>query len=321
MTVDQPSNLKQKLNGLKRINFDNLSTQLVVVKAVNRNRQFRYTLRYVPIEDKLSQRLHNLMQRKVESANICTEYTLDCLEPEVDMVLGMERSETDFSIIAEQLSELDPNVDIIQDVKELEQSSSYLIVMRDTEGIQLIGFKVLPENWKAKGRKNLISLLFKGNEFIDLDESPVFSISKTIDVVSFEDTLFILSKKEFERGLNYREGMKNSAQEFYNDVDVQKLFVNLDSLTNKVGDNIRLMRKVAHVKKLGYYKDPAFILRLCEVCTNRDWHEISFVNSQIVLSEDNIEAVLTILADQRLLSELTSNIYDVNSAKRFNNNR
>jgi hypothetical protein len=168
-----------------------------------------------------------------------------------------------------------------------------------------------------KKDKGLISLLFRENRFEDLEEENVFSISNSIDFMYYEELLFILSKKAFETGLNFREGMIAKAQEFYDEVEVQNLFVNLDILTSKVGNNQRYLRKIVTIKNLGYYKDQNFLMRFKEINDIKNWG-VQFDNGQIVITEESLEDIITILQNKRLHSDLTEEDFDVESVKPLN---
>jgi hypothetical protein len=191
-----------------------------------------------------------------------------------------------------------------------------LIILRNDEGIQTVGFKTLPENWKMKRDRGLIPLLFRENRFEDLEEENVFSISSFVDLIYFDEALFILSRKNFESGLNFREGMIAKANELYQEVQEANLFVNMEILTNRVSNNQRYLRKIATIKNLGYYQDANYLHRLRAISEQRNWG-IQFQNGQIVITEDQLDAILTLLQNKRLHSELTDETFDVDSAKRL----
>jgi hypothetical protein len=305
---------RTKLRNLKQLNLSRSSVSLAIVKEYKVDRVSHYDLKYVPIEGRLERRLRNIITSQIDRSNSVEDYTYDCPEPEADQVRGIDYDETDFYRISEILEELNPEEDIIQDVDELVKAKAYIIILRNREGIQVVGFKTLPENWKMKNSRGLIPLLFSENSFKDLEEDNVFSISSFIDLFYYDETLFILSKKEFEKGLNYREGMLDNATELYQEVQSLNLFANLDILTNKVGNNQRYLRKIATIRNLGHFRNPVFIQRLQQLSAAKGWN-ISFENGQIVFTEENLDDILTLLQNKRLHSELTDEDFDVESAK------
>lgn len=308
------NNQKAILKALKGIDLKNLNVTLTVVKEYKKERVSHYTIKYVPIDEKLETRLRNIVINQINNSNSVDEYTYDCPEPEADLVRSISYEETDFYRIFEQLIELNPEEDVIEDVNELVRSKAYLIVLRDTNGIQIVGFKTVPENWRMKRDRGLIPLLFNENRFEDLEQENIFSISNAIDLFYFNELLFILSKKEFERGLNFREGMINNAQEMYDEVGQLELFVNMDILVQRVGNNQRYLRKIATIRNLGYYKKPGYLKRLEDLCKTKGWG-IGFESGKIVFTEETLDDILTVLQNKRLHSEITEEDFDVESAK------
>jgi hypothetical protein len=305
---------KTKLRNLKNLNLSKANVSLAIMKEYKVDRVSHYDLKYVPIEDRLEKRLRNIVTSQIDRSNTVEDYSYDCPEPEEDQVRGINYEETDFYRVVEILEQLNPEEDIIQNVDELVKAKAYIIILRNREGIQVVGFKTLPENWKMKYSRGLIPLLFSDNSFRDLEEDNVFSISGFIDLFYYDETLFILSKKEFEKGLNFREGMLNNASELYQEVKQLNLFVNLEILTTKVGNNQRYLRKIATIRNLGHFRNPAFIQRLQQVSDIKGWN-INFENGQLVFTEENLDDILTLLQNKRLHSELTDEDFDVESAK------
>lgn len=308
--------LRTKFRNLKRLNLQDTEVSLAIVKEYKRNRVSQYEVNYVQINPRLETRLRNIIIRKIEAANTFETYTYDCPEPEEDEVRAINSDETDFFRILEQLQSLNPEEDIIEDIDELVKAKAYLIILRNDDGIQTVGFKTLPENWKMKRDRGLIPLLYRENRFEDLEEENVFSISSFIDLIYFDEALFILSRKNFESGLNFRDGMIAKADELYQEVQEANLFVNMEILTNRVGNNQRYLRKIATIKNLGYYQDANYLLRLRAISEQRNWG-IQFQDGQIVITEEHLDAILTLLQNKRLHSELTDETFDVDSAKRL----
>src|SRR5690554_5279063 len=292
------------LQQLKALDLRSANVTLAVVKEYKRNRVSQYTVKYVPIDQKLENRLRNIVVKQIVNSNSVEEYSYDCPEPEADLVRTISYEETDFYRIFEQLEGLNPEEDIIEDVEELVKSKAYLIILRNANGIQVVGYKTLPENWKMKRSRGLIPLLYTENRFEDLEQDNIFSISSTIDLLYYNELLFILSKKNFETGLNFREGMLNNAQEMYEEVTNLNIFVNMDILTTRVGNNQRYLRKIATIRNLGHYRNPVYLQKIRHLSIKKGWN-IQFENDQIVITDDTLDAILTLLQNKRLHSQLT----------------
>ncbi|MBE7510419.1 MAG: DUF4868 domain-containing protein [Bacteroidia bacterium] len=299
------------LRNLKNLNLRRAEVSLAVVKEYKVNRVSQYLIKYVPIDERLESRLRNIVTSKIQNSNTVDEYSFDCPEPEADQVRSIDSDQTDFYRIFEKLGELNPEEDVIDSVEELVNGTkAYLIILRNREGIQVVGFKTIPENWKMKKNKGLIPLLYRENRFEDLEDENVFSIASSVDLFYYDETLFILSKKEFEHGLNFRDGMIAKADEMYQEVLQLNLFVNMEVLTTRVGNNQRYLRKIATIKNLGHYRNPQFLLRLQEVNAIKNWN-IQFDNGQIVFTDETLDTILSLLQNKRLHSELTLEDFDV----------
>lgn len=306
--------MNEKFTALKSLPLQEFTCQLAIIHEYKRNRESVYKVKYVKIDSPLQRRLRNVLVKKIDASNTFEPYEFDSPDVEEDQVRSMSYESTDFYRIYEQLKELDQEIDTVKELDEILNTKSYLIVLRNTIGIQLVGFKVLPENWKLKRKKGLIPLLFREEMFEDLQKVDIFNISKELDFIYYDEFLFILSTKNFEKGLNFRNGMMSKADDFYDEVQEMKLFVNLEILKSKVGNNLRYLRKLATIRNLGYYKDDKFLKRLRKISTKRDWN-IEFNKSQIVFTEDNLDDVLTLLQNKRLHSEITDETFDVESVK------
>lgn len=307
---------EEALVGLKAINFDECHVSFAIVKEYKRERVSHYNVKYVQINQNLEGRLKNIVKKKIESSNTVEEYSFDCSEPETDHVKSIAYEETDFYQIYENLTPLNPEEDIVENEDELIKAKSYMIIIRDDESILAIGFRTLPENWKMKKAKGLIPLMYIDNRFEDLDSNPVFSIANSIDFIYYSEYLFVLSKKSFEVGLNFRKGMIEKSEEFYGEAEDIELFVNIDILKQKVGDNQRYLRKIATIKNLGYYKNQRFLNNFKTLSEAKNWG-IGFENGHIVITEKKLDAILTVLQNKRLHSELTEEDFDVESAKKL----
>lgn len=303
----------EALQNLKQFNFVSSDVGLVIVREYKRERASRYTLKYVKTDDSLQMKLRGIVSRQVQQANTIEDYSFDCPEPEEDQVRTISSVGTDFNVILDRLSDLDPEQDTIEGLDELVSAKAYIIVFRDQAGIKVAAFRTLPENWKLRKSKGLIPLLFKENRFEDLEDDNIFSISNSVDFIYFQDLLFVLSKSGFERGLNFREGLLSRADELYAEAAQLRIFVNLDLLRDRVGNNLRYLRKLAIILDLGHFRESSFLSRMESLSTEKGWG-VEFNGGQILLTEGTLDVVLTILQNKRLHSEITYDDFDVDHA-------
>jgi hypothetical protein len=310
--------LKQRYTELKKETFASHVFQLAIVKEYKRDRQSHYNIKYADIDDKLKKRLCSILKNCIANSNSFEEYKIDGNENEAGEIKGLDYQETDYYKIHKILMGVQPQNALISGVDELIQAKAYLIIARDKDKIIASGYKIIPENWKLKKLKGLIPLLFKNNRFEDIEDTPVFSISNLLDFMYYQDALFVLCKKNFEHGLNFREGMKAKAAVFYDSIEKLGLIKNIDILKELAGDNQKYLRKLAVIENLGLYKEPEFIRNVDKYSRIHHWN-VELIDGKFVLDENNIEALLSLLQNKRLKSEITEEFFDVDSARKVEN--
>lgn len=307
--------LKEKYNALRKEDFSNDIIQLAILKEYKKERESRYTIRYIDTGSNLKKKLNNIVKNQIDKSDSFEEYRMDGPENEPDEIKGLKYEETDYFKIHNELLVSHPNDQKISGLDELLKAKAYLIIIREKGTIKAVGFKTLPENWKMKKTKGLIPLLFKDNKFIDLKDEEIFNISNSVDFIFYQDALFVLCKKNFEAGLNFRKGMEKKAEGFYNTVLASGLVANIEILKQLVGNNQRYLRKIAIIENLSLYKDPEFIKDLELIAKKRKW-KITIKKGVFILDNENVELFLTLLQNKRLYSEITQETFDVDSAKK-----
>lgn len=312
--MPKSKNPQEVLTSLKKVNFESAKVFLAIVDEYKRERTSHYKISYVNLDRRLEEKLKRIVTSPIANSTHAEEYSFDCPEPEADQVRSINYASTDFYRIFNSLQGLNPEEDVINNLNDLLNTKAYMIILRHQDGIFLVGYKTVPENWKMRREKNLITLFFSENRFFDLEQENVFSISGVVDFFFHDELLFILSKKEFEKGLNFREGMIDNANELFSSKEALSLFENIDLLKKRVGNNLRYLRKIATIKNMGFYHDYNYLQKLKEVSQAKGWN-VQYNMDKIILTEDNIDDVLTLLQNKRLHSELTDQDFDVDSAK------
>ena len=110
--------------------------------------------------------------------------------------------------------------------------------------------------------------------------------------------------------------MIRKSEEFYADVRKIDIFKNVELLEEKVSNNQRYLRKIATIMNLGYYKEPKIIKKIKEINDRKDWGLV-FEGNKLVISEETLDSILTVLQNKRLFSEVTEEDFDVESAKKY----
>jgi hypothetical protein len=131
--------------------------------------------------------------------------------------------------------------------------------------------------------------------------------------------IFIADKKNFEAALNFREGMEKNRDEIVKEFKQANLFVDADEISNMVGNNIKRLRKLSQVKKAGYYKEKNFLQNLKQVNEDENWGIQYSDDGKLIVTEEDIETVLTVLNNSRLKSPINQESFDVDVKHKFDN--
>jgi hypothetical protein len=302
----------QKL--LRRLKYVEWGQGLVSLWVVNRSmsqRQANYEILKVEAEDKLRSKLRGFLTRKIDQSNLVEEYQ-PVTDDQDERVFGIKTLETDFSAIQKHIEETVTKGsagNLVTTPEQLMGSWGYIIRVQKVDKV-LYGFRQVSRLWTTKKVRNLMSLLFEKEMLVDLDDKQVFHLDSLIDFMVFEDTLLILDKKHFESAMNFRAGMEQHRDDVLVEFAKLKLFPDIEPMRATIGDNVRLLRKIAMVRNSGYYRDQAFVEKLHALNKKKGWGLV-IENGQIVVTPENVELVLTLLNNDRLTSEINEETFDV----------
>ena len=288
------------------MSFNNADVFLWIVKRKLKDTKAIYNALNVELEDKLSEKLKIIVKEKIDNCNHIKDYS-HLSEDQDDDILTLSHKETDFPTI---YSEIQKGSDNLKAEKLEDLSGTWAYIIEIKNNFQLMTFTKVPESWDMKKKKGILNLVFIGKKFKDLDDNSIFRIQRKIDFFCFEDILFILDKKKFETGLNFREGMKSSRDDVLNDFETFGIINDVNKLREKIGENMKYLRKISMIKNNGYYKNKDFMARLTQANKTEKWG-LTIVNNKIVLTEENFNDVLTVLNNDRLKSPITEETFDV----------
>lgn len=307
-------NKAAQLKEINTIDFSRTIVQLAVVYYYFQDRHHKYALKFVRTEDKVDRKLNDIVKRVSSSATKVESYDYESQELEEGEMQIISAGQTSFPDLLQVINDSDSENDVAETEDDLTKAKGYAIIIRKSEAIVAIGYKILPENWKLKKKRGLIPLLFHEQEFKDLEDKPVFSISPSVDFLFFNDNIYIVSKKNFEIALNFRLGMLKKAEEFYTQLNSMHLVDDIQAIKELIGDNMRFLRKIASIQKNRHYQNTEFMANLKKVNEKRKWG-LEFQGEKVIIKAENISVILTVLNNKRLLSEITQETFDVEFAK------
>jgi hypothetical protein len=302
------NDLTPVLRKLKRLNFAHAYATFWIIKRHGTSVAPTFQAFYVATEPKLQKKLADIVRSAVERANRARAYDYFTADMEDQDALVVNIAETDFDVIQAQI---DKGVDAptITKPEELNDSWAYLIDV-EIGGKHVRAVHKIAGGWALKKQSLIVKVLFAKSTLMDYEEAPVFQLVRTLDFIAFEDTVFVLDKSKFESALNFRKGMERKRDELLNEFGTMGLFSDVNLIRERIGTNLRHLRRAASVKKNGYYRDGGFIAELKTVCNKYGWN-IAWQDGKIVVTAENEEVILTVLNNDRLESPVNHELFDV----------
>ena len=305
------SGTAEHLFALKNVNLTDCPVTFWVVRRSMHNREARYHVLRMEAEDELRLRLRNLLADHIGSCTHAEEYEYVTGDQD-DIAYTVALSETDFAGIKEQV-EAGTEADKVESVKDLVGAWGYLIKV-DSDPEPVYAFRKASTLWSKAKAKALVNTFWDGERLMVLKEEQVFRVDNRIDFVGFGDRLYILDKRQFEIALNFREGMEQKRDELLQEFHDLGLFHDIEVFRAKIQNNYHLLRKVAAIHKRGYYREATFMQRLLELNEEKGWG-LQIDGPLIVVTDDTIELVLTLIGNDRLKSEINEEEFDIRGSK------
>ncbi len=196
--------------------------------------------------------------------------------------------------------------------RDLRGVSGYLIRLR-FDGRVLYCVKRVTDAWKTQKARQLVNVVFRANR-LELVEDKSFTIAKSLDFAVLDNDLFVLNKSAFESLLKCKVEYANSFATLQQDPYFRGCFTDMQPLMAHVGTNTMHLRRIAVIRQKGHYADAAYMARLRQVTTQEGWNIQFDADGRIVPTPDSMKAIMQVLLDLRLHSQLSLTTFDVPSA-------
>lgn len=301
--------LKKTLDTIKAIDWGSASVSFFVVKRKLIQRSAKYEIFHVKVDEPLRKKLRSIISGKIKKSNVAIEYDFNTADLD-DNLLSLPTIDTDLHTIL-QVLQGDEDPPTVDHYKSLLDSWLYIARLDVEDQPPLFSARRVSEGWTTKKVKQLINMVFQNNMLIDLGEQEIFRIDSKVDFFTYDGVIFIADKKNFETALNFREGMERNRDEIVKEFSSLGLFENAAAVSDLVGNNLRHLRRLSQVKKAGYYKDPLFWANLRKVNKEDDWGLQYTPSGKLIVTKDNIETVLRVLNNDRLVSKINDESFDV----------
>lgn len=301
--------LKNKLNRIKKIDWDSASVSFYVVKRKLIQRIAKYDIFHVNVDEPLRRKLRCITSGIIKKSNVVIEYDFNTADLD-DNLLGLPTTDTDLHTILQTLQG-DEEPETVGQYNALLGSWLYIARLDVKDQPPLFSARRVSEGWTTKKVKQLINMVFQNNMLVDIGEQEIFRIDGKVDFFTYDGIIFIADKKNFETALNFREGMERNRDEIVKEFFSLGLFENATAVSDLVGNNLRHLRRLSQVKKAGYYKDPNFLASLRKVSEEDGWGIQYSPDGKLLVTKDDIETVLRVLNNDRLTSKINAENFDV----------
>ncbi|PKQ62524.1 hypothetical protein BZG02_12435 [Labilibaculum filiforme] len=308
--------IQESFETVKDIDWTQATVSLYIVKRKLRNRKATYTTSLVNIDPKLGYKLRNIANNKINSSNEALEYDFNTSDLD-NNVLGIEAEETDLQQILNDMNAEEP-LPTIGNMDDLLNSWVYIARLDVADQEPLYTVRKISEGWKAKKIRQIgMNMIFSGNMLVDLEQQSIFKIDNQVDFFSFNGTIFIANKVNFESALNFRDGMEKNRDIIIEEFKTINLFVNAHEISKIIGDSLPRLRKLSQVKKSGYYLDQDFLTGLQMVAQEDDWDIAYTDDGKLIVTQENIDSVLLVLNNGRLTSKINDESFDVDVKHKY----
>lgn len=266
-----------------------------------------FTALWVDIAPRLSRELKAIASAALDGFTEVSDFGL-LQQPNDAELLYLPSRDTAFNSLSTAISGREEDSHAT-DRKELDNAAGY-IVRIGTKDRAILCVRKVSSEWKSKASSSILNLLFVEQQ-MDIEEDPVFRISRSFDFFALDGSLLIADKRAFESLLNYRAKYETSFAELTSEPTFVSLFETTEPLKEYVGTNAMQLRRMAVIREKALYRDGAFIERLRSVNAERNWGIGFAADGKIIPTVETARIILQVLLDHRLLSELSLTTYDV----------
>ncbi len=305
------------LANIKALNWLNSSVSFYVVKRRLVKKSAHYEVLLVNIGENIQQNLQAVFQRRLSSAQGVMEYDFNTVDQD-DNLLTITTSETDFQSIVDTITGIDPP-EIANSQNQLFDAWFYVTRLYLPNQLPLFAVRRAPKGWATKKNLGAINLIFSSHMELVLEDKAIFKIDDYFDFFSYAGTIFIFYKNNFELDLNFREGMIQDKHDVIAEFEQLNVFQSTDGLELHIGNNLRLLRKIAKVKELGYYRDSEFLISLRQANEERNLGLEYDDDGLLIMTAEKVELILHFFTNGRVESIINQELFDVDAKRPVQN--
>lgn len=296
----------------RNFNYIDSTVHLWIFKKSTTDRKFNTA--YVQTDETVNTLLKNVLIHEVNRTTEFAQYSY-LAQTNDNSCLATPALTTNFSLLKVQVDRPEPEC-AVESVDELKGAQGYVVKFTHN-GQTLYAVKRSTASWKTSYPNKFINMVFSNGE-LSAAEDNGFTIEKNFDFYCSADTLLITAKRAFESLMQYKEAYTQAFTTLQANVEFSNLFADIAPLVEYIGTNSTQLRRMATIEQKSLYSNPGFMTSLKQVNTLRNWGmNFDQTNDKIIVCSTTAPTILQVLLDHRLMSEVTSNIYDVPDAVRI----
>jgi hypothetical protein len=301
--------MQQTFASLREFDFANSLVHLWVYKRSTTANKF--SAHYVQTDDPLNALLLGVVQSEVRRITEFADYSY-LAQTNENSCLASPLAGSDFEQLKALVDRPEPD-NRVRSIKDLKNADGYLVKFV-CNGQVVYAVKKSASSWKTSYLKTHINIVFRNGE-LSAGEDNAFAIEKTFDFYAHQQSLFIASKRAFESTMEHRASYAQAFADLRQNQNFANLFTDMQPLIGHVGTNSIQLRRMARIEERALFRRPGFLTAVQAVSARRNWGlNFDQQTQQLIPCADTIKAIMQVLLDHRLLSEVTDFIYDVPDA-------
>lgn len=211
------------------------------------------------------------------------------------------------------IDKLNPDtIPVATQYSQLTKSEFYVVSFCLPDIKPLYAFCKLERAYNPKPKFSLTNMLWETGVLMAMDKQDTFNIGKQFNYIVWDDNIYIFDQKNFEYILDIRDELLNKSSEIINELANIGIIANPADLKTFVGSNLRNLRRIIKIKQSNYYSDETYRKNLLAIIPKKKtWNiQLSEDGKQIIVTEDNMNAVIKVLTNSRLKSEINDEEFD-----------
>jgi Domain of unknown function (DUF4868) len=300
--------LQAQFDKLKQLDYAKASVVFWVIKRRLAKMEASYEAVRADTDTALSARLRETFGKMLTEKNYRLEPYSFVSEDQDEQIYTIDWAATDFEHVKAAMDR-GFKAPRAKTFKDLLNSWAY-IAQFQVGGEMIYAWRKISALNNVKKVGLTTPLLFKDATLVDIDTREIFTIDARIDFFASQNKLFILNKKEFESGLNFRARLERARDEVLAEFGGLGLLSSTEELAKKVGSNLGMLRKLSEIQKNGYYKDPSFVEKLRAANAKHHWNLAFDASGKIIVEDDKVDLLLTLLNNSRLQSLINAEVFD-----------